>query len=326
MNLHLALLLAVLQSMDAEARKELTPIKLRKKAAQFAMKTVDQQRKAFKVTFHFLLSSGSLSCSASTWKFEDAAKIRLRTLWTLQLYWVCVVTFGFFSPVDNNLRMAEDCNLRNGLKDFEMDRVERPTLMSNLVFTFPCFVSLTTALRCMGRLGESLSHTKSRVWSGPGRFETLSEQNDDRLVSFLNFFLLVTGSELHSWCLASTDRSFWSDDIEWPYLSGSETCTLEPIIPHCLSWSRAWGRVSRTWDPLDGRKRGWINHICNFIQPLSLALCPFSKKFYASLGWNLNCVSWEYKMITCSILKVTHHAAYTLSSKWHIWARSSQRS
>lgn len=40
---------AVLQSMDAETRKELTPIKLRKKAAQFAQKTVNEQRKSFKV-------------------------------------------------------------------------------------------------------------------------------------------------------------------------------------------------------------------------------------------------------------------------------------
>lgn len=55
---------AVLQSMDAEARKELTPIKLRKKAAQFALKTVNEQRKAFKVCackWHtvFLLASGN---------------------------------------------------------------------------------------------------------------------------------------------------------------------------------------------------------------------------------------------------------------------------
>lgn len=40
--------LKVLQSMDAEARKALTPIKLRKKAAQFARKTVDNQRADFK--------------------------------------------------------------------------------------------------------------------------------------------------------------------------------------------------------------------------------------------------------------------------------------
>lgn len=40
--------LKVLQSMDAEARNELTPIKLRKKAAQFALKTVNEQRKSFK--------------------------------------------------------------------------------------------------------------------------------------------------------------------------------------------------------------------------------------------------------------------------------------
>lgn len=40
--------LKVLQSMDPEARKGLTPIKLRKKASQFALKTVEQQCKSFK--------------------------------------------------------------------------------------------------------------------------------------------------------------------------------------------------------------------------------------------------------------------------------------
>ena len=40
--------LKVLQSMDAEARKALSPIKLRYKAKKFAMKTVDSQRKQFK--------------------------------------------------------------------------------------------------------------------------------------------------------------------------------------------------------------------------------------------------------------------------------------
>ena len=40
--------LKVLQSMDPEARKALTPIKLRKKARQFALKTVDAQRASFK--------------------------------------------------------------------------------------------------------------------------------------------------------------------------------------------------------------------------------------------------------------------------------------
>ena len=36
--------LKVLQSMDKEKRAELTPIKLRKKARNFALKTVDAQR------------------------------------------------------------------------------------------------------------------------------------------------------------------------------------------------------------------------------------------------------------------------------------------
>ena len=40
--------LKVLQSIDQEARKELTPLKLRKKAAQFAKETIDAQRKSFR--------------------------------------------------------------------------------------------------------------------------------------------------------------------------------------------------------------------------------------------------------------------------------------
>ncbi|EFJ15757.1 hypothetical protein SELMODRAFT_445517 [Selaginella moellendorffii] len=39
--------LKVLQSIDAEARMKLSPIELRKKAAEFALKTVDQQRSSF---------------------------------------------------------------------------------------------------------------------------------------------------------------------------------------------------------------------------------------------------------------------------------------
>ena len=39
--------LKVLQSMDADKRKELSPIKLSKKARQFARKTVDAQRRQF---------------------------------------------------------------------------------------------------------------------------------------------------------------------------------------------------------------------------------------------------------------------------------------
>ena len=37
-----------MQSIDQEARKELTPLKLRKKAAQFSEKIVDAQRKSFR--------------------------------------------------------------------------------------------------------------------------------------------------------------------------------------------------------------------------------------------------------------------------------------
>ena len=40
--------LKVLQSIDQEARKELTPLKLRKKATKFAKKTIDAQRKSFR--------------------------------------------------------------------------------------------------------------------------------------------------------------------------------------------------------------------------------------------------------------------------------------
>ncbi|KAJ7544291.1 hypothetical protein O6H91_09G072800 [Diphasiastrum complanatum] len=40
--------LRVLQSMDALSRNELTPLKLRRKAAQYALKTVDEQRISFK--------------------------------------------------------------------------------------------------------------------------------------------------------------------------------------------------------------------------------------------------------------------------------------
>ncbi|MFP4122497.1 isoleucine--tRNA ligase [Coleofasciculus sp.] len=40
--------LKVLQAMDAEERQALTPIKLRRKARNFALKTVDQQRQGFK--------------------------------------------------------------------------------------------------------------------------------------------------------------------------------------------------------------------------------------------------------------------------------------
>lgn len=40
--------LQVLQSMKEEERRSLTPLQLRKKAAEFALKTVDQQREQFK--------------------------------------------------------------------------------------------------------------------------------------------------------------------------------------------------------------------------------------------------------------------------------------
>lgn len=42
----------VLQSLDQDARKELTPIKLRAKAAKFAKATVKNQMAAFKVVLY----------------------------------------------------------------------------------------------------------------------------------------------------------------------------------------------------------------------------------------------------------------------------------
>jgi hypothetical protein len=42
---------SVLKLLDEEARKELTPLKLRKKAAKFARDTVKNQMKSFKVLF-----------------------------------------------------------------------------------------------------------------------------------------------------------------------------------------------------------------------------------------------------------------------------------
>lgn len=44
-------ILSVLKLLDEEARKELTPLKLRKKAAKFARDTVKNQMKSFKVLF-----------------------------------------------------------------------------------------------------------------------------------------------------------------------------------------------------------------------------------------------------------------------------------
>lgn len=41
----------VLQSLDQAARKDLTPIKLRAKAAKFAKQTVKTQMESFKVNF-----------------------------------------------------------------------------------------------------------------------------------------------------------------------------------------------------------------------------------------------------------------------------------
>lgn len=42
---------SVLQSLDQAARKDLTPIKLRAKAAKFAKQTVKTQMESFKVNF-----------------------------------------------------------------------------------------------------------------------------------------------------------------------------------------------------------------------------------------------------------------------------------
>ena len=40
--------LKVLQPIDKEAKKELTPLKVRKKPAQFSKKTIDAKRKSFR--------------------------------------------------------------------------------------------------------------------------------------------------------------------------------------------------------------------------------------------------------------------------------------
>lgn len=45
------LIISVLQSLDQAARKDLTPIKLRAKAAKFAKDTVKNQMASFKVAF-----------------------------------------------------------------------------------------------------------------------------------------------------------------------------------------------------------------------------------------------------------------------------------
>ena len=42
--------ISVLQSLDQDARKDLTPLKLRAKAAKFAKQTVQNQMASFKVT------------------------------------------------------------------------------------------------------------------------------------------------------------------------------------------------------------------------------------------------------------------------------------
>lgn len=42
--------ISVLQSLDQEVRKELTPLKLRAKAAKFAKATVKTQMESFKVS------------------------------------------------------------------------------------------------------------------------------------------------------------------------------------------------------------------------------------------------------------------------------------
>ena len=51
--------ISVLQSLDQDARKDLTPLKLRAKAAKFAKQTVQKQMASFKVTTP-LLSHTSL--------------------------------------------------------------------------------------------------------------------------------------------------------------------------------------------------------------------------------------------------------------------------
>lgn len=49
-------MISVLQSLDEDAKKDLTPSKLRAKAAKFAKATVKAQMASFKVTSQFLCS------------------------------------------------------------------------------------------------------------------------------------------------------------------------------------------------------------------------------------------------------------------------------
>lgn len=55
-NFSIISFISVLQSLDQAARKDLTPIKLRQKAAKFAKQTVKTQMESFKVNTLFLLS------------------------------------------------------------------------------------------------------------------------------------------------------------------------------------------------------------------------------------------------------------------------------
>lgn len=48
--------MSVLQSLDHDARKDLTPLKLRAKAAKFAKATIKTQMASFKVFLEFSLS------------------------------------------------------------------------------------------------------------------------------------------------------------------------------------------------------------------------------------------------------------------------------
>lgn len=68
-KLQLQKIFSVLQSLDKDAREELTPLKLRNKAAKFARATVKAQMASFKVVFN-LPFYWHLFASFFTYKLE----------------------------------------------------------------------------------------------------------------------------------------------------------------------------------------------------------------------------------------------------------------
>ena len=72
--------ISVLQSLDQDARKDLTPLKLRAKAAKFAKQTVQKQMASFKVTTP-LLSHTSLLVFWSTLSYKNDFLSDISTLY-----------------------------------------------------------------------------------------------------------------------------------------------------------------------------------------------------------------------------------------------------